>query len=134
MLVVAYKSEWKLLSHVCFFATPWNSPGQKTGVGSCSLLQGIFPTQESNPDLPHCRWILYQRSHQGSPRILEWVACSFSRADLSDPGIELGSLALQSDSLPAELPGKSLAYESQFNSSIIFSVSFQSFAFQLSQC
>ena len=34
-----------------------------------SLLQGIFPTQGSNPGLPHCRWILYQLSHQGSPRI-----------------------------------------------------------------
>ena len=44
---------------------PWNSPGQNTGVGSLSLLQGIFPTQGSNPGLPHCRWILYQRSHQG---------------------------------------------------------------------
>ena len=33
---------------------PWNSPGQNTGVGSCSLLQGIFPTQGSNPDLSHC--------------------------------------------------------------------------------
>ena len=47
--------------------SPWNSPGQNTGVGSLSLLQGIFPTQGSNPDLPHCRWILYQLSHQGSP-------------------------------------------------------------------
>ena len=36
----------------------WNSPGQDTGVGSLSLLQGIFPTQESNPGLPHCRRIL----------------------------------------------------------------------------
>ena len=36
---------------------------------------GIFPTQGSNPDLPHCRQILYQLSHKGSPRILEWVAC-----------------------------------------------------------
>ena len=39
-----------------------------------SLLQGIFPTQVSNPGLPHCRQILYQLSHKGSPRILEWVA------------------------------------------------------------
>ena len=46
----------------------WNSPGQNTGVGSLSLLQGIFPTQGSNPGLPHGRWILYQLSHQGSPR------------------------------------------------------------------
>ena len=59
--------------------SPWNSPGQNTGVGSCSLLQGIFSTQGSNPGLPHCRRILYQLSHKGSPRILEWVAYPFSR-------------------------------------------------------
>ena len=47
--------------------SPWNSPGQNTGVGCLSLLQGIFPTQGSNPGLPHCRRILYQLSHQGSP-------------------------------------------------------------------
>ena len=47
--------------------SPWNSPGQNTGVGSFSLLQGIFPTQGLNPGLPHCRWILYQLSYQGSP-------------------------------------------------------------------
>ena len=41
---------------------PWDSPGQNTGVGSLSLLQGIFPTQGSNPGLPHCRRILYQLS------------------------------------------------------------------------
>ena len=46
------------------------SPGQNTGVGSLSLLQGIFPTQGSNPGLLHFRWILYQLSHQGSPRLL----------------------------------------------------------------
>ena len=38
-----------------------------TGVGSCSLLQGIFPTWRSNSGLPHCRKILYQLSHKGSP-------------------------------------------------------------------
>ena len=58
--------------------SPWNSPGQNTGVDSLSLLQGIFPTQGLNPDLPQFRWILYQLSHQGSPRILEWVAYPFS--------------------------------------------------------
>ena len=62
-----------LLSH----ATPWaavcqaslfmNSPGKKTGVGCHSLLQGIFPTQGSNPSLPRCWQILYHLSHQGSP-------------------------------------------------------------------
>ena len=58
---------------------PWNTPGQNTRVGSCSLLQGIFPTQGSNSGLPHCRQILYQLSHKGSPAILEWVAYPFSR-------------------------------------------------------
>ena len=57
---------------------PWNSPGQNTGVGSLSLLQGIFPIQGSNPDLMHCRKMLYQLSHKRSPRILEWVAHPFS--------------------------------------------------------
>ena len=57
----------------------WNSLGQNTGVGSLSLLQGLFPTQGSNPGLPHCRQILYHLSHQESPRILEWVAYPFSR-------------------------------------------------------
>ena len=47
--------------------SPWNSSGQNTGVGSLSLLQGFSPTQGSNPGLPHCRWILYQISHKGSP-------------------------------------------------------------------
>ena len=45
---------------------------------SFSLLQGITPTQGSNPGLPHCRQILYQLRHKGSLRILEWVAYSFS--------------------------------------------------------
>ena len=45
----------------------WNSLGQNTGVGSLSLLQGIFPTQGLNPGLPHCEQILYQLSHKGSP-------------------------------------------------------------------
>jgi len=73
-------------------------------VGGLSLLQGIFPTQGANPGLPHYRQILYQLSHQGSPRILEWVA--YPRVDLPDPGIKQGSPALQADSLPTELLGK----------------------------
>ena len=65
-----------LRPHVLY--SPWNSPGQNTGVGSLPLCQGIFQTQGSNPGLLLGRWILYQLSHQGSPRILEWVACPFS--------------------------------------------------------
>ena len=56
-----------------------DSPGKNTGEGCHVLLQGIFPTQGSNPGLPHCRQILYCLSHQESPRILEWVAYPFSR-------------------------------------------------------
>ena len=56
----------------------WNSPGHSTGVGSLSLLQWIFPNQVSNSGLPHCRQILYQQSHKGRPRRLEWVAYPFS--------------------------------------------------------
>ena len=48
--------------------SPRNSPGQNTGVGSLSLLQGIFPTQGSNPGLPHFRQILYQPSQKESPK------------------------------------------------------------------
>ena len=64
-----WKWKWKSLSHVPPFLqprelySPWDFPGQNTGVGSPSLLQGIFPTQESNPGLPLCRWILYQLSY-----------------------------------------------------------------------
>ena len=88
--------------------SPCNSPGQNTGVGSLSLLQGIVPTQGLNPGLPHCRQILYQLSHKGSPRILELgrlsllqrifptrelnqglLDCSWFLYQLSYPGIQL---------------------------------------------
>ena len=85
--------------------SPWNFPGQHTGVDSLSLLQGIFPTQGLNPGLLHCRQILYQLSHKGSPRILEWVAYPFSGGFLHSR-IELVSPAWQADSLPTELSGK----------------------------
>ena len=75
--------KWKSFSPVPLWPhglySPWNSPGQNTGVGSLSILQVIFPTQGSVPGLPHCRRILYQLSHKGSPRILEWVAYPSSR-------------------------------------------------------
>ena len=73
--------------------SPWDSPGQNTGVGSLSLLQGIFPTQGSNPRSPTLlgggRWILYQLSRERSPRILEWVAYPFSR-ESSEPRNQTG--------------------------------------------
>ena len=70
------KLQGKLQSESCLVVSNslwphglWNIPGQKTGVGSLSLLQGIFPTQELNPGIPHCRQILYQPSHEGSPKM-----------------------------------------------------------------
>ena len=71
---------------------PMDYTGQNTGIGSLSLLQGIFPTQGQNSHV--AGW-----SHKGSPRILEWVPIP-SPVDLPDPGIKLGFPALQADSLP----------------------------------
>ena len=72
------KVKMKSLSRVQLFATPravactrllrpWDFLGKSTGVGDLSLLQWMFPIQESNWGLLHCRWILYQPSYQGSP-------------------------------------------------------------------
>ena len=56
-----------------------DSQGKNPGVGFHALLQGIFPTQGSNPGLLHYRWILYHLSHQGSTRILECIPYPFYR-------------------------------------------------------
>ena len=57
--------------------TPWNSPGQNTGMGSLSLLQHIVPPQGLSTGLLHWRLILCQLSHKGSPRMLKWAAYPF---------------------------------------------------------
>ena len=54
------------VAHICGLLCPWGSPGNNTEVGCHALLQGIFPTQGSNPGPPHCRWLLYRLGHQGS--------------------------------------------------------------------
>ena len=75
---------------LCLFMTPWTLACQaplSLRVLQARILewfamfslQGNFPNQGKNPGLPHCRWILYHLSHQGSPRILEWAAYPFSR-------------------------------------------------------
>ena len=92
--------------------SPRNSLGQNTRIGSCFLPQGIFPTQGLNPGLLHCRQILYQLSHKGNPRILEWVAYPFSRGS-SQPKNQ--TRVSWGDSLPTELSGKSYM-EHQFSS------------------
>ena len=101
----------------CGLYSPWNSPGQNTGVGSLCLLRGIFPIQGSNSGLPHSRWILYQLSHQGSPRILKSIAYPFSRGS-SCPGIKLESPAWQAGSLPTDLSGKPKGIIGSYNKSL----------------
>ena len=59
------------------YYSPWNSPGQSTSMGSVSLLQGIFPTQGLNRDLPHCRRILYPLSHKGKLYFFLSNLCAF---------------------------------------------------------
>ena len=66
---------------------------------------GVFPTKGPNPGLLHCRWILYCLSHQGSPGILQWVACPFSRGS-SQPRNQTGISCIAGGFLPAELSGK----------------------------
>ena len=92
------------------YNSPWNSPGQNTGVGNLSLLQEIFPTQESNPGFPHCRQILYQLSHKGSPtfKVMALIYSQNTTVDfrtLSIPHKEtLHSLLLPHQSLSSCLP------------------------------
>ena len=85
--------------------SPWDSPGQNTGVGSLSLLQGIFPTQGSNPGLLHCRQILYQLSKKGSPLLLaptKWLACPHWVG--SGRTLTFGGLALSNEEGPSGVP------------------------------
>ena len=85
----------------------WNSPGQNTGVGSLSFLQGIFPAQGLNPGLPHCRWILYQLSHKGSPE-WSWAYPHYPESGTTkilfheDRGWILGKGGDRRDCLPAQ--------------------------------
>ena len=73
----------------------------------CPLLQGIFASRDqTNPGLPHCRRILYHLSHQGSPRIMEWVAYPFSRGSSQSRNRTRVSCVAQADSVPAEPQGK----------------------------
>ena len=106
MATCSSMSECRLLSCVLFFATPRSI--QSVEFSRPEYWSGQpFPSPGDlpNPGLPHCRWILYQLSHQEAQEY--WSGQPIhSPADLSDPGIDLGSPALQADSLPTELSGK----------------------------
>ena len=91
------------------FSVHGDSPSRNIGLDCHALLQGIFPTQRPNPGLPHCRWIIYCLSHKEAQEY--WSEQPIpSPGDLSEPGIELGSPALQADSLPTEIPGKPIQH------------------------
>ena len=82
MYAISPQESWQSLSCVWFFATPWTKharllclwdfPGKKTGVDSHSLLQGIFPTQESNPGLLHCRQIISWATREDHIKMKYW--------------------------------------------------------------
>ena len=100
------KVKLKLLSHVQLFATPrgiqsmdFSRPEYWSGQPFPS--PGDLPNLGIESSLPHCRRILYQLSHKGSPRILEWVAYPFSSGS-SLPRNQTG-VSWQADSLPTEL-------------------------------
>ena len=67
--------DWTQVTHISFDSLPFESPGKpkNIGVGSLSLLQGIFVTQELDRGLLHCRQILYQLIYQGSTSFLNPV-------------------------------------------------------------
>ena len=101
------------------FLCPWKFPGKNTGVGCrYSLLQGIFPTWESNPGLPHCRQVVYRPSQQGSPLwkqnldlVIEWSGDT--TAFSSTPFQGLGRLIKRS--IKRGFPGGSDGKESACN-------------------
>ena len=81
-------------------------PGKNTGVGSHSLLQGIFPTQGSNLSLLHCRQILYRLSHQGSSRHVHGDAKSSASLAMVLDQTSGTKMGLKSKKSFIALPGK----------------------------
>ena len=71
--------------------SPWNSPGENTGMGSCFLLQRIFPTQELNPGLSYCRQSLPAEPPRNDSKCFKVVAC-FGDRGWADPFSDLGIL------------------------------------------
>ena len=88
--------------------SPWNSPGNNTGVVCLSLLLGIFPTQESNPGLLHCRQIIHHLSPQGNPYRVSLFSVILT--------VSLHSVAQEGDVFPGaralqqRVPGPSLSH------------------------
>ena len=86
----------------------WDSSGKKTGVGSYSLLQGIFLIQGSNRSLPHCRHILYLLSQQGSSTYVHTLCIKRIRFCLPTPHQnQFHSLSLRMHILQIQINPKS---------------------------
>ena len=104
-----------------------DSPGKNTGVGRHAFLQGIFPTQGSNPGLPHGKGILYHLSHQRSPRILEWVAYPFRGS--SRPRSQTGLFCIAGGFFTAEPSGKECISHEYLKISYVFTTEYMQFYF-----
>ena len=97
------------------------SPGKNTGAGCHSLLQGIFPTQGWNQGLLHCRWILYQLSHQGIQVIritcvLGTCVLSFSKESLQFPNKPPAASAFNTGPPKARVNEKAIFFSNSFAS------------------
>ena len=108
--IIFHLWKWKFLSRVWLFATPWNSPwtspGQNTGVGSHSLLQGDLPNPRIEPRSPALQADSLPAKPPGKPKNTGVSSHSLLQGDLPNPGIKARSPALQADSLLSEPPGK----------------------------
>ena len=89
--------------------SPWNSPGQNTGVGSLSLLQGIFPTQGSNRGLPHCRRILASQKQDSQTEKQTMVTKEERGEERINQGLRINRYALLHRGLPGGASGKDSA-------------------------
>ena len=91
--------KWELFSRFRLFAPPGTTQSMEF---PRPLLQGIFPTQGWNPGLPHCRWILYELSHKGSPFYTYWEVSAVVYKILND--VVPSRFSLWSCFLPPCLP------------------------------
>ena len=107
--------KWKSVTQLCLtLYSPWNSPAKNTGVGNLSLLQGIFPTQGSNPNLLHCRRNLYQLSQKGCKTMKFIISHSIFTGKESTCNVGDSGLICRLGRLPGEGNGNPFQYSWRF--------------------